>query len=92
MPLWYFEAGDELLSITGKPYDTLEEVIGIRGKDGAGSLKDYGVTYTQVELNNGLIDDQAVIRAINKNKAGFIQRSRGYAWRPALTVSEIESC
>ena len=83
--------GDELLSITGKPYDTLEEVIGIRGKDGAGSLKDYGVTYTQVELNNGLIDDQAVIRAINKKtRLVFIQRSRGYAWRPALTVSEIE--
>ena len=83
--------GDELLSITGKPYDTLEEVIGIRGEEGSGSLKDYGITYSQVELNNGLIDDQAIIKAINnRTKLVFIQRSRGYAWRPALTISEIE--
>lgn len=49
--------GDELLSITGKPYDTLDEVIGIRGSSGTGSLKDYGVTYRQVDLlENGEFD------------------------------------
>ncbi|NLX63789.1 MAG: hypothetical protein GX022_03280 [Clostridiaceae bacterium] len=83
--------GDELLSITGKPYDTLEEVIGIRGKEDAGSLKDYGIMYSQVELKNGLIDDEAVVNAINdKTKLVFIQRSRGYDWRPAITIDEIE--
>ncbi len=83
--------GDELLSITGKPYDTLEEVIGIRGRAGDGSLKDYGITYSQVELKNGVIDDESVINAINdKTRLVFIQRSRGYAWRPALTIDEIE--
>lgn len=84
--------GDELLSITGKPYDTLEEVIGIRGQEGAGSLKEYGVTYLQVELTkDGNIDDEAVKNAIfDRTKLIFIQRSRGYAWRPALTISEIE--
>lgn len=84
--------GDELLSITGKPYDTLDEVIGIRGEEGSGSLKEYGVTYAQVELaDDGRIDDEAVIRAINdRTKLIFLQRSRGYAWRPALTISEIE--
>ncbi|HBR01266.1 MAG TPA: hypothetical protein DD738_01485 [Ruminiclostridium sp.] len=84
--------GDELLSITGKPYDTLEEVIGIRGQEGSGSLKEYGVCYTQIELTpQGILDDNAVVKAINgRTKLVFIQRSRGYAWRPALTVSEIE--
>jgi cystathionine beta-lyase family protein involved in aluminum resistance len=84
--------GDELLAITGKPYDTLDEVIGIRGKEGAGSLKEYGVTYSQVELTpDGRLDDNEIKNSINdKTKLIFIQRSRGYAWRPALTVSEIE--
>ena len=84
--------GDELLSITGQPYETLMEVIGVRGKKDSGSLKDYGVTYSQVELTeDGVIDDQSVINAINdKTRLVFIQRSRGYAWRPALTISEIE--
>lgn len=84
--------GDELLSITGKPYETLEEVIGIRGEEGNGSLKEYGVTYSQVELtSDGVIDDEAVKKAINnKTKLVFVQRSRGYAWRPALTINEIE--
>ncbi|MCX7773025.1 MAG: methionine gamma-lyase family protein, partial [Clostridia bacterium] len=84
--------GDELLAITGKPYDTLDEVIGIRGREGDGSLKDFGVTYGQVDLTaGGLLDDEAIKKAISpKTKLIFIQRSRGYAWRPALTISEIE--
>lgn len=84
--------GDELLSITGKPYDTLEEVIGIRGADGNGSLNEYGITYKQVELTeDGVIDYDAVSKAINnRTKMIFVQRSRGYAWRPALTIAEIE--
>ncbi len=84
--------GEELLSITGKPYDTLEEVIGIRGQEGSGSLKEYGVTYKQIELTaDGTVDDEAVKNGINdRTKLIFIQRSRGYAWRPALTIAEIE--
>ena len=83
--------GDELLSITGKPYDTLDEVIGIRGKEGQGSLKEYGVTYRQIEFTaDGRIDVDAVLDAINdRTKLIFIQRSRGYEFRPALTVDEI---
>lgn len=83
--------GDELLAVTGKPYDTLDEVIGIRGREGSGSLKDFGVTYAQVELTpEGRLDDEAITKAINgRTRLVFIQRSRGYAWRPALTVSEI---
>lgn len=81
---------DELLSITGKPYDTLEEVIGIRGSNN-GSLREFGVKYNQVDLlEDGSIDYKAVEEAINKStKMVLIQRSRGYSWRPALTVEEI---
>lgn len=82
--------GDELLSVTGKPYDTLEEVIGIRG-EGAGSLKDFDVRYRQVELlEDGSIDIEGVKGKIQKDTAMvLIQRSRGYSWRPALKISEI---
>jgi len=84
--------GDELLSITGKPYDTLEEIIGIRGETGNGSLKDYGVSYRQVELlEDGSIDFGSVSKAITaKTKMVFLQRSRGYAWRNPITVEDIE--
>ncbi|HZK26779.1 MAG TPA: methionine gamma-lyase family protein [Thermoclostridium sp.] len=84
--------GDELLSITGKPYDTLDEVIGIRGNKGVGSLKDYGVTYRQVELlENGDMDFDEIKKAINSNtKMVFIQRSRGYSWREPTTIQSIE--
>lgn len=84
--------GDELLSVTGKPYDTLEEVIGIRSSNpGSGSLNEYGITYRQIDFNeNGTLDYQAIAKAIQPNtKMVFLQRSRGYALRPALTVSEI---
>lgn len=82
--------GDELVSITGKPYDTLEEVIGIRG-EGHGSLKDFGVSYRQVELlEDGSIDLVNVRNSIgSKTKMILIQRSRGYGWRPAIKISQI---
>ncbi len=84
--------GDELLSITGKPYDTLDEVIGLRYEKGDGSLLDYGITYKQVELDEaGKIDSQAVLLAItDKTKMVFLQRSRGYAERSSLCIAEIE--
>ncbi len=82
--------GDKLLSITGKPYDTLEEVIGLRGEN-TGSLKEFGVKYEQVDLTqDGMIDDDAVLRALTKDtKLVLIQRSKGYGWRPSLNVDEI---
>lgn len=84
--------GDELIYCTGKPYDTLEEVIGIRG-DGNGSLKDYGVTYKQVELKaDGSIDLAAVKAAITpKTRVMTVQRATGYGWRKAITIAQIEA-
>lgn len=83
--------GDELLSVTGKPYDTLEEVIGLRG-EGAGSLRDFGISYRQVELTaEGTVDLNAVRAAVNaKTAMVLIQRSRGYSWRPAINIGEIK--
>ena len=91
MPLWNTRPGDELLSITGKPYDTLDEVIGIRGSSGTGSLKDYGVTYRQVDLlENGEFDFEKIEESINdRTKLVFLQRSRGYSWRSPVTVERI---
>lgn len=82
--------GDELLGITGKPYDTLEEAIGIRG-EAEGSLADLGVTFQQVELKpDGKIDTGGVKAAISaKTRMVMIQRSRGYDWRTALSIKEI---
>lgn len=81
--------GDELLSPVGKPYDTLEEVIGIR--ESVGSLKEYGVTYRQVDLlEDGGFDFDGIGRALNdKTKLVTIQRSKGYAARPTLSVKRI---
>ncbi len=81
--------GDELLSPVGKPYDTLEEVIGIR--DAACSLKEYGVTYRQVDLlPDGSFDWEGIKNAINeKTKLVTIQRSKGYQMRPSFSVSQI---
>lgn len=85
--------GDELLSVTGKPYDTLEEVIGIRG-EGEGSLKEFGVSYNQVDLMiEGSIDFEGIKKAINTNtKMILIQRSRGYCWRSPIKIDDIEKC
>ncbi len=81
--------GDELLSPVGKPYDTMDEIIGIR--ESRGSLKEYGVSYRQVDLlPDGSIDYDGVKEAINeKTKVVTIQRSRGYSKRPTLSVEEI---
>lgn len=86
--------GDTLLAITGKPYDTLLQVIGIEGSNN-GSLKEFGVHYRQIELlSNGRIDIEAVKTEINSNtaiKMIHIQRSTGYGWRPSLSIDDIES-
>ncbi len=83
--------GDKLLSVTGKPYDTLEEVIGISGTPGNGSLMDYGVEYAEVALTHeGLPDLDAIAQAVPGAKVAYIQRSRGYSLRPAYTVEQIE--
>ena len=81
--------GDELLSPVGKPYDTLEEVIGIR--ESKGSLKEYGISYAQVDLlPNGGFDYDNIAKAINeKTKLVTIQRSKGYQTRPTLSVTRI---
>ena len=81
--------GDELLSPVGAPYDTLEEVIGIR--ESVGSLKEYGVTYAQADLlPDGSFDYPAIERAIHaRTKLITIQRSKGYATRPTFSVSQI---
>ena len=81
--------GDELLSPVGKPYDTLEEVIGIR--DSAGSLKEYGIEYRQVDLlSEGSFDYEGIKQAVNeRTKLVTIQRSKGYATRPTLSVRQI---
>ena len=81
--------GDELLSPVGKPYDTLEEVIGIRPSKG--SLAEYGVTYRQVELlEDGTFDYEAIKNAINeRTKLVEIQRSKGYLTRPTFSVKQI---
>lgn len=81
--------GDELLSPVGKPYDTLEEVIGIRPS--RGSLAEYGITYRQVDLlPNGAFDFPAIEAAVTeKTKLVTIQRSKGYQTRPTLSVSRI---
>ena len=82
--------GDELLSPVGKPYDTLEEVIGIRPS--VGSLAEYGITYRQVEfLPDGGFDYDGIKAAINeKTKLVTIQRSKGYLMRKTLSVAQIE--
>ncbi len=81
--------GDELLSPVGKPYDTLEEVIGIR--ESVGSLAEYGVTYRQVDLlEDGSFDWENIRKAVNeKTKLVTIQRSKGYQTRPTLSVARI---
>lgn len=83
---------DKLVSITGKPYDTLEEVIGIEGEAGNGSLKDFGVDYEQIDLmEDGQPDFEAIKTILTKSyvKAVTIQRSKGYGWRPTYSAKEI---
>ena len=82
--------GDRLLSITGRPYDTLEEVIGLRGT-GQGSLREFGILYEELPLlPDGSVDLQALDRALLRPvRMVLIQRSCGYSWRPAIAVDEI---
>lgn len=83
--------GDRLIYCTGAPYDTLEEVIGIRG-EGKGSLREYGVSYSQVELrDDGRIDFDALGEAIGPDtRMVTLQRATGYGWRRAITIEEIK--
>ncbi len=88
--------GDVMLSVAGKPYDTLEEVIGLVGEPGNGSLKDFGVSYDQVDLTaEGQFDIAAIEAKLQaygaKVKMLFIQRSKGYLNRKTLSVAEIEA-
>lgn len=81
--------GQTMLCVTGAPYDTLQEVIGITGQ-GGGSLREWGVTYRQVELTaQGKPDLPAIREACRTADMVYIQRSRGYHLRPSLTVAEI---
>lgn len=82
--------GDRLLSITGRPYDTLEEVIGLRGT-GQGSLREFGVLYEELPLlPDGSVDLHAIDRALlSPVRMVLIQRSCGYSWRPAIAVDAI---
>lgn len=83
--------GDKIVSITGKPYDTLEEVIGISGTKGNGSLMDYGVEYGQIDLlPDGTPNYSEIEKSVKDAKVAYIQRSRGYSLRPAFTVDDIE--
>ena len=84
--------GDTMASVVGGPYDTMEEVIGLRGEPDSGSLKDFGIGYEQVDLTeNGEIDYDGIRKLIQskKIKLALIQRSRGYAWRDSLSVETI---
>lgn len=82
--------GDVLVSAAGKPYDTLDEIIGSSGEPGSGSLADYSIGYRQAELKDGRVDLGALERALDdKVKLVLVQRSRGYDWRPSLTPDDI---
>jgi cystathionine beta-lyase family protein involved in aluminum resistance len=82
--------GDRLLALTGRPYDTLEEVIGLRGS-GQGSLADFGITYAELALTaSGQVDLEGLEAALAvPTRLVLIQRSCGYSWRPSLPVAEI---
>lgn len=83
--------GDEMLAVAGAPYDTLEEVIGLRGQ-GQGSLKEFGVSYRQLELTpEGSLDWRGLEHAIQEStRLVLIQRSCGYSWRQSLAIADIE--
>lgn len=85
--------GDVMISAAGKPYDTLEEVIGIAGEPGNGSLRDFGIGYEQIELKDGRFDFDEIEKCLERNgkaaKVVWVQRSKGYLNRRTLTVAEI---
>ena len=82
--------GDRLLALTGRPYDTLEEVIGIRG-EGQGSLAEFGIAYDELDLlPDGTVNEAGVAAALAlPTRMVLIQRSCGYSWRPSLKVAQI---
>lgn len=82
--------GDTVLSVNGKPYDTLDETLGIR--DNPNSLKAFGVKYEQIDLVDNKFDLETIKNRVSKNdiKLIIMQRSRGYAYRNAFTIAEIE--
>lgn len=83
--------GDKIIYCSGKPYDTLEEVIGIRGTN-MGSLKEYGISYDEISLNQeGRPDFETIAETVKNQKPKMVcmQRATGYAWRPALSIDDI---
>lgn len=82
---------DTLLCITGKPYDTLEQAIGAKGGAGFGSLQEYGIGYQEVGLKNDTIDLPGVLNALDDKRIRLVyaQRSRGYAWREAISLATL---
>ncbi len=83
--------GDQMVAVAGPPYDTLEEVIGLRGQ-GQGSLMEFGIRYRQLELTaEGTVNWQALSQTLGDNTSlVLIQRSCGYSWRPSLSIAEIQ--
>ena len=83
--------GDVLVAGSGKPYDTLESVIGLTGDAGQGSLREYGIGYAQVDLKDDDVDLPALLHALKDPRAKVValQRSRGYDWRASLTVERL---
>lgn len=84
--------GDTMVCISGSPYDTLHNIIGINDKKNIGSLKEYGVKYKQVDLKNGTFDKEKIVKVLKEDntiKLVHIQRSTGYGWRKSFSVLEI---
>lgn len=82
--------GDEMISLTGEPYDTMQTVIGHK-KNSSGSLADFGIIYRELPLKNGKVDFEEIKTAVtSKTKLALIQRSRGYSMREPLKISDIE--
>ena len=84
--------GDTMLSVSGRPYDTIQPVIGITKDSNMGSLKDFGVKYDEVALKDERLDFEAIEERLKKGdiRMVYIQRSRGYSLRPTLSVAEIK--
>lgn len=86
-----YKPGKKMLSITGKPYDTLDEVIfGVEGKDN-GSMKDLGVEYRGIDFKNEVLDEEKILQTVKDWKPDlvFCQRSRGYNWRNPLSINDL---
>ena len=83
--------GDILVAGSGKPYDTLESVIGLTDEEGQGSLREYGVEYRQVDLKNDDIDLETLLAVLDEPRVKVValQRSRGYDWRASLSVERL---